>query len=72
MYSLALSPVCTLVEARKRRSLSQRELAALAGISPHTLSDVERGLRRPMPRVRRQLANALNVDPQQIIWESRP
>ena len=56
----------SLAEARAARGLSQRTLAARAGVSNTTVYRLERGLGRPSARVARRLAAALGVDPRQV------
>jgi transcriptional regulator with XRE-family HTH domain len=56
----------TLREARVRRLLSIRKLAALAGVAPLTIQLVERGQRVPQFGTMQKLAAALEVDPQEI------
>lgn len=47
---------------RVAAGLTQEELAALAGLSPRGISDLERGVRkRPHPATRERLANALEL-----------
>lgn len=51
-----------LIEARKERGFSQRDLAARCGISPAEVSRVESGVRlKPAPAVLRAMADALVV-----------
>lgn len=52
---------------RLRAALSQRDLAALAGMSPTTISDLENDLTEPRPSTIRRLAKALNVEPHQLM-----
>jgi transcriptional regulator with XRE-family HTH domain len=52
-----------LRELRHARVLTQRELAALAGVSIKTLNDVEQFKVRPHPTTLRKLAKALGVEP---------
>ncbi len=52
---------------RELRALSQRELAALAKLSVTTVNRIEIGLRRPMPRTVRKLAEALGVTPEELL-----
>jgi len=48
---------------REDAGLSQEELAARAGLSPHAISALERGTRtRPYPHTLRSLADALDLD----------
>lgn len=51
-----------LVEARKERGYSQRDLASRCGVSPAEVSRVESGVRqKPAPAVLRAMADALVV-----------
>ncbi|MBF8265486.1 MAG: transcriptional regulator [Dehalococcoidia bacterium] len=52
---------------REMRALSQRDLAALAGISVTTVNRVETGLRHPIPSTVRKLAQALGVSPDKLL-----
>jgi transcriptional regulator with XRE-family HTH domain len=52
-----------LKELREERSLSTRELAKMAGITPVTITRIEKGRRFPQPKTARQLAAALGVSP---------
>ena len=57
----------TLRELRERAVLSQAELGELAGVSPTTISGLERGTRKkPFPRTIRKLAKALGCKPHEI------
>ncbi len=52
---------------REDLSLSQRELAALANISPATVFKIEQDMvDRPHPRTLRKLAEALDVAPRDL------
>ena len=61
------TPLPGLRNARKRQGLTQRELAALAGIGAGTISDLEIGRRGSYPRTTRRLANALNIEVADLI-----
>ena len=50
--------------------MSQQKLAELAELSPSFLSLVENDRRRPSLVVLRQLANALDVPEEVLIWEA--
>lgn len=52
---------------RELRALSQRELAARAGLSVTTVNRIEIGQRKPIPRTVRKLAGALGVSPEQLL-----
>ncbi len=54
--------VQTLKAARSARMLTVRTLAERAGVSPHTVHEVETGKRVPRPKTLRRLAAALDVD----------
>ena len=51
----------SLRQLRTSRLMSIRELAAVAGITPKTLTDVEYGRRRPSYETMRSLSKALGV-----------
>jgi transcriptional regulator with XRE-family HTH domain len=52
---------------RERRLLSQRDLAALAGVSQTTIVNIESGRNRPHPSTLRRLAVALDVGPEALL-----
>jgi transcriptional regulator with XRE-family HTH domain len=56
----------TLREVRAERLLSIRELARQASVAPSTVYLIESGRSMPRPRVVRQLAAVLGVEPQEI------
>lgn len=56
----------TLREARLQQALSQRDLAQKAGVAPKTIVDLELGRQEPRLRTIRRLAEALEVEVQQI------
>ncbi len=56
---------------RERRALSQRELAELAGVSRVTVIRIESGLDDPYPSTVRKLANALGVEPSDLMAAER-
>ena len=53
---------------RRQKALSQREIAAIAGISTSTYNRVEKGLDEPMPKTMRKIAEALGIEPSDIEW----
>jgi transcriptional regulator with XRE-family HTH domain len=55
-----------LREARLRKLLSQRELARRADVSLATITNIETGKIRPHPSTLRKLAEALDVDPEEL------
>ena len=56
-----------LREARARRLLTQEELAEMAGISAATVVNIERDHQRPHFRTMRKLAEALDVEPTELL-----
>jgi transcriptional regulator with XRE-family HTH domain len=54
---------------RTRRLLTQEELAERAGVSAATVVNVERNKQEPQFRTIRKLAEALNVDPTELLGE---
>ncbi len=52
---------------RELRALSQRELAARAGLSVTTVNRIEVSQRKPIPRTVRKLAGALGVSPEELL-----
>jgi transcriptional regulator with XRE-family HTH domain len=57
-----------LRKVRDMRLLSQRELAERAGLSPTTILKLESGrVDEPHPRTIRKLADALKVDPNELV-----
>jgi transcriptional regulator with XRE-family HTH domain len=54
---------------REERALNQAELAEMTGITTVHLGRIERGESYPRPRTRRHLAEALGVDPKDLIRE---
>ena len=56
-----------LKELRIRRALTQEELATAAGIGKNTVNRLERDLTEPRPPTLRKLAQALGVDPAELV-----
>lgn len=54
-------------EQRNRLGLSQEELAFRAGMKRSYLSDLERGTRNPTVRALERLAEALAVEPAELL-----
>ncbi len=52
---------------RDERALTQEELAYKAGLTVAALSRIERNNAEPRPTTRRKLAEALGVDPSELI-----
>ncbi len=52
---------------RDERALTQGELAEKAGLTVAALSRIERNNAEPRPTTRRKLAEALGVDPSELI-----
>ena len=61
-----------LREWRRRRALSQAELAARAGVTKATVVNLEQpGRRTPHPRTVRKLAAALGIEPHELYAEAK-
>jgi transcriptional regulator with XRE-family HTH domain len=56
---------------RNERGLSQEELAFESGLHRTYVSGVERGVRNPTVVIIERIADALNVDPAQLIERRR-
>ncbi len=56
-----------LLELRRRRVLSQRELAEKAGIATSTLVYLEKNQREANFKTIRKLATALGVEPEELV-----
>jgi transcriptional regulator with XRE-family HTH domain len=56
-----------LRQIRRGRAFSQRDLARVTGIAHDTISQLETGKREAQPRTIRRLAEALNVDPSELM-----
>jgi transcriptional regulator with XRE-family HTH domain len=56
-----------LRELRLERMLSQTELAKIASTTQATISNFEGGQRTAQPRTVRKLADALGVEPRELI-----
>ena len=56
-----------LKDLRIRRALTQEELAEAAGIGKNTVNRLERDLTEPRPPTLRKLAQALEVDPAELV-----
>ncbi len=61
-----------LLQARQRRLLSQRELAERSGLAQTTISAIELGKQTPHLSTIRRLAEALRVDPDELIEAEDP
>ena len=62
-----MRPLPSLRQVREDKALSQRDLATRAGTSPGTVGQIERGERKARPRTTRRLADALGVEPIQLM-----
>jgi transcriptional regulator with XRE-family HTH domain len=79
LYVLTSSSSAARAEALARRirehrealACSQQEFAQESGISRATLSKIEQGHIYPSMRIRKKLAKALGVGPQEL-WNMRP
>jgi DNA-binding XRE family transcriptional regulator len=58
-----------LVEHRKRRMLTQEELAGASSVGRTTIAALERGYRGAHPSTARKLAKVLKVKPEDVVGE---
>ena len=56
-----------LIAARRRRALTQEELAAISRVSRPTIAALETGQRPAYLSTQRKLARALRVDPAELV-----
>ncbi len=54
---------------RRERALSQRDLSRMTGVAFDTISRLEIGKQRAQPRTIRKLADALGVEPRELMKE---
>jgi transcriptional regulator with XRE-family HTH domain len=59
-----------LLRLREERALSQRDLALMATVAQDTVGQIERGERNAQPRTIRKLAEALSVEPKELMRRS--
>jgi transcriptional regulator with XRE-family HTH domain len=52
---------------RRARAFTQEELSRISGVSRDTISALEGGKREAQPRTIRRLADALNVEAQELM-----
>jgi transcriptional regulator with XRE-family HTH domain len=60
-----------LKELRERASFSQMELSERSGVSRAAIADLELGKRGARPKTRRKLANALGVEPWELLGDAQ-
>jgi HTH-type transcriptional regulator, competence development regulator len=56
-----------LRSVRRAHALSQRDLSRMTGIAFDTISRLETGKQRAQPRTIRRLADALGVEPRELM-----
>ena len=56
-----------LRKVRRAHALSQRDLSRMTGIAFDTISRLETGKQRAQPRTIRRLADALGVEPRELM-----
>jgi transcriptional regulator with XRE-family HTH domain len=59
-----------LRQLRRERAWSQRDLARQSGVSQDTITRLETGQREAQPRTMRRLAEALGVEPRELMKRS--
>lgn len=63
--------MATLKETRRKQFITQRELAAKAGVSLMTIIRLETGKTQPKFKTAKAIARVLKVKPQDIDWTIR-
>ena len=58
-----------LRQLRREQALSQRDLSRITGIAHDSISQLETGKRDAQPRTIRKLAEALGVEPKELMKE---
>ena len=61
------TPLPGLRKVRRKRGMTQRELAALAGIGHGTVSELETGRRGAYPTTIRRIANGLEISIEDLV-----
>jgi len=56
----------TIKESRQKRGLSQTKLACQIGLASTTMSNLELGKLKPWPKVKKDIARALNTTEQEL------
>ena len=56
-----------LRQLRRQRALSQRDLSRMTGVAFDTISRLETGKQQAQPRTIRKLADALGVEPRELM-----
>ena len=56
-----------LRQLRREQALSQRDLSEITGIAHDSISQLETGKREAQPRTIRKLADALGVEPRELM-----
>jgi transcriptional regulator with XRE-family HTH domain len=60
-----------LRELRERAAFSQMELSQRSGVSRATIANLELGKRGAQPKTRRKLAEALGVEPWELVGDAQ-
>jgi HTH-type transcriptional regulator, competence development regulator len=58
-----------LKQVRRERALSQRDLSRMTGVAFDTISRLETGKQEAQPKTIRKLAEALGVEPKELMKE---
>lgn len=62
----------TLAQARRRKSLTQRQLAEQLGVHPALVSSWERGVHKPGPSNLKKLCQVLEITREEIEFPPKP
>lgn len=64
-----VSPITRIELARRRQGKSQFKLATEIEMHPSVITQVERGYRKPWPKLRQRLSEALGVEESTLFFE---
>jgi transcriptional regulator with XRE-family HTH domain len=67
MYHLGMVKLTRLKDVRQRKALTQQQLAERAGVNRVTIARIEGGKDEPFPTTVRKVADALGVEPEELL-----
>jgi transcriptional regulator with XRE-family HTH domain len=67
LYHLGMVKLTRLKDVRRRKALTQQQLADRAGVNRVTIARIEGGKDEPFPTTVRKVADALGVDPEELL-----
>jgi transcriptional regulator with XRE-family HTH domain len=67
MYDAVMVRLTRLKDVRQRKALTQQQLADKAGVNRVTIARIEAGTDEPFPTTVRKVADALGVEPEELL-----